>query len=405
MLIGGNNKILQKKKAAGPHKKSKLLLKYPDSLFVTEPSSVQVHTYGVISNYPGTEIDYDKTIDWVWWEYEDSNSNRKDGLTITSHGVFNTPFNGTTSVLGVGSYGVFPLSKIFPNGTSSVKMGSYANIFTKATRKNFVSWSKIGSLDFTIGKDNKDNIAGTRPLDWAGWVYSVKKLGDKAVAYGENGVSFLVPVGKTFGLNTIYRTGLKGRTAVAGNDSVHFFIDVEGRLFQVSEGIDLLDYSEYLSSLNSNVVLTYDPENVMLYICDGSLGYIYSAKDKSLGTCAPNITGMGKQGGTMHTVASGTIVTPPFVLCTDIYDMGTTKYKTIFQIEFGTNLSGTLQAAIDYRANFKGSFTQTSWKAVPSSGAVLLTALGREFRIRAKLATYEYFEPDYIKVNGLVHAH
>ena len=102
---------------------------------------------------------------------------------------------------------------------------------------------------------------------------------------------------------------------------------------------------------------------------------------------------------------SGTIVTPVFEICTDIYDMGTRKNKTIFEIEIGTNIAGTLQVLIDYRNDFRAAFSQTAWKDVSKRGNCFLTALGREFRIRARINSYEYFEIDYIIAKGIVHAH
>jgi len=62
--------------------------------------------------------------------------------------------------------------------------------FTGGTEKNWVAWSDIGSLNFTLGKSN---VQGKRPLDWKGWVYRVLKLNGKPVVYGENGVSLLKP--------------------------------------------------------------------------------------------------------------------------------------------------------------------------------------------------------------------
>jgi len=107
----------------------------------------------------------------------------------------------------------------------------------------------------------------------------------------------------------------------------------------------------------------------------------------------------------MYVVAPEAIEIPGFEICTDIYDMGTRKNKTIFEIEIGTNITGTLQVSIDYRNDFRAAFSQTDWKDVSKRGNCFLTALGREFRIRAKIENYEYFEVDYIIAKGIVHAH
>jgi len=274
--------------------------------------------------------------------------------------------------------------------------------FISATKKNWIKWSDIGELNFTVGKSN---VAGERPLDWKGYVYAVKKLRGKPIVYGENGVSFLVPSGIVFGLDTIYRVGLKGKHAVAGDEAKHFFVDAFGQLWKLSDGMQFLDYSEYLSTLNDSLVVSYDKLNNLVYICDGSVGYVYDVVTGSLGKCQPNITGLDYQSGVQYVTASATITTDPFEICTDIYDLESRVGKTIFSLEFGTDVTTALYAAIDYRRSKAADFVQTPWYLVSSVGNVNITAYGREFRIRAKTLAYEYFELDYIKVNGVADAY
>ncbi len=273
--------------------------------------------------------------------------------------------------------------------------------FASGVKSSWVKWSNIGNLDFTIGKDN---VAGERPLDWKGFIYAIKKLGSKAVAYGENGVSFLVPAGTAYGLNTIYRTGLKSKTAVAGDEKKHFFIDKIGQLWKVGELLEKLDYSEYLSPMNNNLVMSYDDLNNLVYICDGSVGYVYNPAAGSLGKCQPNITGIGSQGGVLYVTSPAAIVADPFEICTDIFDFGKRSGKTIFNLEFGVDLTTGLYASIDYRRDKAIAFSQTPWYSVSKNGRVFITAFGQEFRFRAKTLTYEYFELDYLKINGVIHA-
>ena len=277
-----------------------------------------------------------------------------------------------------------------------------ADVLTENFKKNFVKWSRVGSLIFTI---DRDNIAGEMPLDWQGWVYAVKKLGNSAVAYGENGVSILTKAGKFYSLNTIYRVGLKSKHAVAGNDSAHFFIDNKGRLFSLGESLRKLDYSEYLSPMGNNLVMSYDDENDFIYICDGGLGYIYSVRDESLGSGPVNVTGISSQGGTLYVASPATITTPPFQICTDIYDFGTRKLKTVNSLEIGTNLTETLYSSIDYRNDKSSAFSQTLWWPVNEKGSIHRNCCAREFRFRFKTNNYEYFEMDYININGEIHTH
>jgi len=395
-LLPGN--IIRKVGAKTPPvsiPKSKLLAPDSSGLITDGTSRLGLRSVAVLSRFPANPVDHDAAIGITWFDDD------TDGLAVGSYGVFSPILSESTSGVSLGSYGVFIEAVGYTGNTSVVRVGSYSKAYVLPIKNNWVKWSDIGNLDFTI---NKSNVAGERPLDWEGQIYAIKKLGDKVIAYGENGVSILAPIERTYGLNTIYKIGIKSKNAIAGSDRVHFFIDNTGQLFSLGEELKLLDYSEFLSAM-ANVVLSWDSENNVLYICDGTYGYVYSPADESLGTCSPLITGVSSQYGILYAAASGTIVTPVFEICTDIFDFGTHRNKTIFELEFGTNVTGTLQAAIDYRNNFKSAFTQTSWKDVSTRGNVFITALGREFRIKAKMTSYEYIEMDYITVNGIVHAH
>jgi hypothetical protein len=286
-------------------------------------------------------------------------------------------------------------------GTATAYAIAEGEILLENPYLNWVKWSNIGELNFDIGRDN---VAGERPMDWRGWVYAIKKLNNRVVVYGANGITVMTPSGVHWGMNTIYRIGLKNKEAITGNDQIHFFIDSKDQLFSLGESLQKLDYSEYLSDM-TNPVMSYDIESNLVYICDGTYGFVYSPEDKSFGSGPVNITGMGTLNGSLYVVSPATIITPKFNLCTDIYDLGTRKNKTIFELEFGVNMAVPFKAAIDYRADFHGSFTTTQWHDVIENGSVFITAIGREFRFRAKSLAWESFEISYINVNGIVHAH
>lgn len=303
-------------------------------------------------------------------------------ITLTS------PTDVSMGELWVASTGVITLS------------GKTSDVVTEAIRKNWVKWSNIGSLDFTVWKDN---IAGERPLDFNGWVYALKKLGNKVIAYGENGVSALVPAGNAYGLQSIYRLGLKGKHAVCGTDSEHYFVDVEGHLFRLSDNLEKLDYSEYLSGLSSTLVMSFDCETGLIYLCDGAQGYIYNPSEKSLGEGPSNITGIGSQGATLYVAAPATISTPAFEICSDIYDFGSRQAKTVRSVQIGTDMTQTLSVALDYRRDKSAAFAATPWRTADNTGEAFFTCYGQEFRAKVKSSAYEYFEIDYITITGELH--
>jgi len=273
---------------------------------------------------------------------------------------------------------------------------------TSTTRANWVKWSTIGALDFTI---LKDNLAGERPLDWKGKVHALKKLGNKVVAYGENGISILTPAGNAFGLETIARIGLKSKQAVAGTDSVQYLLDKHSQLWELSQGLTFLDYSEYLSELGSAPVLSYDPHERLLYLCDGTKGFVYDPATKSLGRGPVNVTGIGVQDGTKYVTAPAAIAMPLLAVTTDIYDFGTRRAKTIQSIEVGIDTAATIQIAIEYRQKIASAFASTSFYTIDNRGVKPIGCYGYEFRFLLKSLAASWGHLDYLKVNGHVHDH
>jgi hypothetical protein len=266
---------------------------------------------------------------------------------------------------------------------------------------NWVWWSKVGDLDFTI---DESNLAGKRPLDWYGCVYHTEKIGSIVGVYGANGVSIMKPSGISWGMDTIHRIGLKNKGAFVGNDKYHFFVDLLGQLFQFDNKLTKLDYSEFLSQMGT-IILSLDEEKELVYITDETYGYVYSINDQSLGEAPANITGIGVKSNTLNVVSSGAIVTPRFEIATDIYDLGSRKPKTIQRVELGTNIGQFLRVSVDYRKDYMSDFKQIGWFVANHDGRAYPKCYGVEFRFRVRSVIYEYFELDYIKVRGHIHGY
>lgn len=280
---------------------------------------------------------------------------------------------------------------------ASVTFGDYVH---NINRRNVVQWSNIGSLDFTVWRDN---VAGERPIPLKGWVHQLIKRGNRIIGYSENGVFSLIPAGTSYGLQILYEIGIKGKNAAIGTEYEHYFIDKENQLFKLGDSLEKLDYSEYLANLTSLVTMSHDKETGSIYICDGRYGYVYSPKDNSLGECSPYITGIGSQSGTKYVTAANILTNSAFEICTDIFDFGSRKGKTINEVHIGTDLTGSLYAAIEYRRDKSASWSTTDWRLVDASGKATVLCYGTEFRIKVKCATYEDFEIDYITINGIIH--
>jgi len=266
-------------------------------------------------------------------------------------------------------------------------------------KTNWVKWSKIGDLDFTI---DRSNLAGERAMEWPGAVYQTRKLLEKVVVYGANGISLLFPYEATFGLQTIYRKGLKSQGAWAGTDSEHYFLNSSGCLCILKDGITELGYEEYLGEL-VNPVLSLDVINHLLYINDATQGYTYSILDNALGAGPANLTGVGYQDGVSYIISPAGLPVVFFEICTGIFDFETRKRKTIRTMGVGVSVTKNLFASIDFRNDHKGAFANIGWLPVTPEGKVFATCSGIEFRFRVRAVAYEKFTLDYLVVEGMIH--
>ena len=267
---------------------------------------------------------------------------------------------------------------------------------------NWLRWSKIGALNFT---QDRSNVAGKMPLPFKGAIYAILRRGPNIIVYAKNGVATLIPRDVAFGYTVLSNVGLKNKTAVIDTVDAHYYVDSKGRLYAIKgAGLELLDYREWLAGLGT-VAMAFNPETRLLYIGDGTTGYLYNVDTGSFGKGPATVTGAGIQDGTLYAVASGTMTIPNFANTTDIYDFGTRKMKSIQSLEFGVDTSLVLQAAIDYRHYKSSAFATTSWRTIDRRGQVFIACMGTEFRFLIKATSAGVFHVDSLKVNGVVHAH
>lgn len=318
--------------------------------------------------------------------------------------------NAATATLPLNGSGTWRLGVRWSSAaTGVVLLSAPLALFTgqsagigEASGANWLRWSKIGTLDFTIDRSNQ---AGQMPLPWPGAVWAILHRGARMIAYGKNGITAISSSGILFGYTTVLNVGLKSKQAVVDAGDAHYFIDSKARLWTIADGPpQLLDYREWLSAL-ANPVLSVHPEHRLLYICDGTLGYVFNLDTGSMGKGPATVTGLGLRNGALYAVASGTMTIPDFEITTDVTDFGTRHAKSIQSLEIGVDTALTLQAAIDYRHNKASAFLTTNWYTVDSRGQVFIACMGYEFRFKLKATAAGVFHVDSLLVNGVVHAH
>lgn len=358
-----------------------------------DPIEVTVSSYNILSHFPHAPIDHEKDQTWtqstieVVISIEGANPDRlfDDGLIEVSIDIPEAYFV-TGTVIGTQNFIPFTVEIV-------------GEPVFQAQGFPWVKWSKIGYLDFTI---DESNVAGKMPMPWKGTVYGIKKLNNSNIVYGENGVSLMTPSGINYGLTNLRPIGIKGKGAFTGTELAHWFIDIEGVMWKLSSsGLERLDYSEFLSSMDDPSMM-YDWRNGLIYISNTYKGYVYSTRDESLGGGSANITGLDSQDGTLYVVGCGYIDPSAFQICTDIFDMGTRKTKDIKNIEIGADLTSDIWATVDFRMSKADAFQTIPWVKVNPDGIAYTPCHGLEFRFRFTMLAYEQFEVDYVKIRGQI---
>lgn len=131
---------------------------------------------------------------------------------------------------------------------------------------NSIAWSKIGSLDFTI---DKQNVAGFREADELGELFSVVQLDNSFAVVGQHGVGLLTPAGTTFGFKRVLTISIEGADSIASSGSKVFVVDKDGILYSLSpEGVAILGFQSKLKGLTTK--LTFDRLNNELYVSTGT---------------------------------------------------------------------------------------------------------------------------------------
>ena len=387
-----------------PLENSRIVSNGTNLTMFADPGVMEVRGSGIYSHWPAAERnpDLDLTFD-CYGADRLGNWNKGVGVVTLEAGgywlnrtMLADPGEIVLSAEGIGICGILVNCE-----SSDIVMTAHSyGMIIELVKNNWVKWSKIGSLDFTI---DESNVANERPLKWYGSVYKILKLANTLVVYGEGGVTILAPQGIVYGMEELYNVGLLGKSSAAGTNKAHFFIDRSGKLFKVtSEGMKEIGYSEYLSQL-TDPVMFIDQSTNLLHICDGTYGFIYNTKDESFGSGVVNLTGLDSRGSTRYATIPSTIAIPKFEICTGTYDMGTRKAKNIHSVEVGTDLSEHLKLLVEYRTNNREEFRKSPWFLVNPDGIAYSPCYGIEFRFRIRSFIVEQFQIDRLKINGSIH--
>lgn len=231
---------------------------------------------------------------------------------------------------------------------------SDADLIIEEIKKNWLSWSKFGQLDWTIDRSNE---AGETPMGWSGEIFAIIPYYDRLICYGSGGVSEAQFKEEWVSLTTIKTTGLKGRKAVCGGHYSHFMIDVDGNLIEVSNKANLtvrvnltkLGYKYFLSKLSENVIMSYSDLRGEIYICDEKLGFMYDITTGVLVEYYKGITDCGNYQGETILVGQKPARITPMVVQLPRYNFGVKGTKLLREVS--CSFSGSEQLYVQTVSN------------------------------------------------------
>ena len=251
------------------------------------------------------------------------------------------------------------------------------------------------------------NEAGFLPMEWQGTVWCIKALGDNLIVYGDNGISLLYMIDDpypTFGMRTLRRFGIAGRTAVGGGDSGHIFIDAAGKCWSLSPELEFteLDFDEVLADLvTDHISIIHDPQLDEFHITgtDGSTVKAFTLSDGALYRHKHAPTSGEFISGSMVGVYEELSSFDYAEVRTDTIDFGSRDIKTIQSIEVGGTATSTLSCRIFFRSDSSNGWSYTARTALNEKGVLDILASGVEFQIQIYDEDYTNVSRiDYIKI-------
>lgn len=262
---------------------------------------------------------------------------------------------------------------------------------------NTILWSGIGNLEFN---PSIDPTAGFTNVEWKsnyalgeGMILRVLQLGSTIVAYGEGGIEILSPYSSDYSSHTrssapmkkgsLSTLGIQSGNHVAGNNTIHGFVDFENRFCTITEkeGVQRLGYKEYLDPImaSEDVLVNYNPRLNTFYVSNGERCFVYNG----VGGYTTNqcITSLGyTNDGTLfgfyvdNEDTQGRIVTQEM-------DLGIRGIKTVQSVEASISTDGNTYTAIDYKYNKGSSFTRSPWIYQSPEGISSVAFAGIEHRV------------------------
>lgn len=283
---------------------------------------------------------------------------------------------------------------------------------------NFIIWTSIGGsfhwlfnadigisgvLPYTAGGTNtgysdsrpliKDMLArnemGWMPMTFAGDIWMIKRLGDGAMVYGEQGISYVFPATAggfpTLGKRKVSEVGIINPGAVAGDERSHVFILNSGDAIRIwvgdsgKIGTTRLGYAEFFKEWSGEAFLgSYDPIEEDAYFGIDGLCFVVSNAGMYESHLVPTSLIRNVDGLVGPVVDNGE---SEVLLETDEFDLNIRGYKTIRAVEVGASDYTGMYVSLLWKTGMSGGYRQSDWVKVNPSGFATPIVTAEDFKL------------------------
>ncbi len=268
--------------------------------------------------------------------------------------------------------------------------------------ETFYAWSAIGSIDFTLGKDNE---AGYRRCLYGGTVYHTRRLGDAIVGYSSEGITLIHPgssavpeygTGATFGFRGLSGVGLINRGAVCGDEQRQVYVGEDYVVRSItSKGIEELGFKSYMKELGESIIVTFDKSKKDFYIGNSSKTFLLSPQGMSEILQHPST--VWRKNKQTHCLPPTEDSDNPYIVIRP-FNMGYGGEKTIFTVESDAfDVTGS-KAGVDWIKDLK-TWNSGAYKPINNEGIALYVIAGNSFRFKLKFDSLgDKAKINYVKV-------
>ena len=255
-----------------------------------------------------------------------------------------------------------------------------------ANGTNSIAWSLIDGSDIWPLLDGTAATAaqaallqrGQAVMPWRGEVRAMRQLGEGMAVYGADGVTVMLPAGKSFGMvdpkGLPRHVGVAARSAVDGDRMRHVFVGTDGNLYMMDESFqcEKLGFDEFMPA---SPTVVHDPIEGQWWISGTATSYLLTPGGLS-GPMDAVVTSV------IHAltgpVASGidyTTATVEAEMWSGMLDAGDNAQKRMTFLRVTCDGVSGVKGAVAYGTRSDGTLKARPWRAASREKAVFINSV------------------------------